>query len=229
MNIKLSKNGNRNNPNIHCSQKFILKIPNLVKSNQLFNQVDSALILGINLSKVNQEGECFNSNRQVTVCMVLKVRFSNKIKTKVPQDHFWVELINNLLLDPLFNNPLQAYLDKINLLKIVLCLVGQLNNLPKLNLAHYSEGLLSLNQRLTYFHKIILVPFLGKQIYKIIRLQDLEHKLRKANLDKVNLDSHREVFLEIPFRVVYFLKLLKLSHLLSQEIRLNSQHKAVYL
>ena len=126
-----------------------------------------------------------------------------------------MELINNLLLDPLFNNPLQAYLDKINLLKIVLCLVGQLNNLPKLNLAHYSEGLLSLNQRLTYFHKIILVPFLGKQIYKIIRLQDLEHKLRKANLDKVNLDSHREDFLEIPFRVVYFLKLLKLSHLLS--------------
>jgi hypothetical protein len=126
-----------------------------------------------------------------------------------------VELINNLLLDPLFNNPLQAYLDKINLLKIVLCLVGQLNNLPKLNLAHYSEDLLSLNQRLTYFHKIILVPFLGKQIYKIIRLQDLEHKLRKANLDKVNLDSHRRDFLEIPFRVVYFLKLLKLSHLLS--------------
>ena len=126
-----------------------------------------------------------------------------------------MELINNLLLDPLFNNPLQAYLDKINLLKIVLCLVGQLNNLPKLNLGHYSEFLLSLNQRLTYFHKIILVPFLGKQIYKIIRLQDLEHKLRKANLDKVNLDSHREVFLEIPFRVVYFLKLLKLSHLLS--------------
>ena len=126
-----------------------------------------------------------------------------------------MELINNLLLDPLFNNPLQAYLDKINLLKIVLCLVGQLNNLPKLNLAHYSEVLLSLNQRLTYFHKIILVPFLGKQIYKIIRLQDLEHKLRKANLDKVNLDSHREDFLEIPFRVVYFLKLLKLSHLLS--------------
>ena len=126
-----------------------------------------------------------------------------------------MELINNLLLDPLFNNPLQAYLDKINLLKIVLCLVGQLNNLPKLNLAHYSEDLLSLNQRLTYFHKIILVPFLGKQIYKIIRLQDLEHKLRKANLDKVNLDSHREDFLEISFRVVYFLKLLKLSHLLS--------------
>ena len=126
-----------------------------------------------------------------------------------------MDLINNLLLDPLFNNPLQAYLDKINLLKIVLCLVGQLNNLPKLNLAHYSEDLLSLNQRLTYFHKIILVPFLGKQIYKIIRLQDLEHKLRKPNLDKVNLDSHREDFLEIPFRVVYFLKLLKLSHLLS--------------
>ena len=67
--------------------------------------------------------------------------------------------------------------------------------------------------------RAILVPFSdnSNQIYKIIRLEDLELKAKQyqAYLHKVLLDSLVEDFLEIPLRVVYFLRLLRLNHHLS--------------
>jgi hypothetical protein len=180
-------------------------------------------MLGISLSKVNSEATHFSSNNQKQVFLLLKVNFNSKIKTKVLWDSLQVVLINNLLLDQLINKLLQVYLEhhRHSLPKLVICLEAQLNYLLSLNLAPYLEELLNhkINQERTYLYRAILVLFLvnSNQINKVISLEDLQLKANQPQVyfRRVKLDKLEEVSLVIHLRVVYFLKLNKLNHLLS--------------
>lgn len=158
MNIQLSKNGNRNNLNILCYQKLMplikLRILNLVVRNQAYNLLDQVLMFGISLSKVNSEATYFSNHNQKQAFLLPKVNFNSKIQTKVLWDSLQVVLINNLLLDQLFNKLLLVYLhhNRHSLPKLVVCLEVQLNYLLSLNLIPYLEELLNhkINQERTY-------------------------------------------------------------------------------
>lgn len=158
MNIQLSKNGNRNNLNILCYQKLMplikLRILNLVVRNQAYNLLDQVLMFGISLSKVNSEATYFSNHNQKQAFLLPKVNFNSKIKTKVLWDSLQVVLINNLLLDQLFNKLLLVYLhhNRHSQPKLVVCLEVQLNYLLSLNLIPYLEELLNhkINQERTY-------------------------------------------------------------------------------
>jgi len=180
-------------------------------------------MFGISLSKVNLEATYFSNHNQKQAFLLPKVNFNSKIKTKVLWDSLQVVLINNLLLDQLFNKLLLVYLhhNRHSQPKLVVCLEVQLNYLLSLNLVPYLEELFNhkINQERTYLDWAILVLFLvnSNQINKVISLEDLQLKANKpqAYFHKVKLDKLEEVSLVTHLRLVYFLKINKLNNLLS--------------
>lgn len=176
-------------------------------------------MLGISLSKVNLEAIYFSNNNQKQVCLLLKVNFNSKIKTRVLLDSFKMVLINNLLLDQPFNNLLQVYLHnhRHSQPKLVLCLEVPRKCLLSLNLVPYLEELLNhkINQERIYLDRATLVLLLvnNNQISKLIRLEVSQAKTKQpqAYFPKVKLDKLEEVFLVIQIKIVYLLNLNNLK------------------